>query len=72
MSVTRLQKMTGKYEVNSFHFHRFFFPKLFFKVLFIYLRERTQEWGEGQREKSVDSLLIREPYVGLDPRTLGS
>ena len=38
----------------------FFF---FFKVLFIYLRER---------EREADFLLSGEPDVGLDPRTLGS
>ena len=41
---------------------------LFFslKILFIYLREREHEKGEGQREKQT------EPDAGLDSRTPGS
>ena len=44
----------------------------FKKILFIYLkehereRERDHEQGGGLEGKA-DSLLSREPYVGLDP-----
>ena len=51
----------------------FFFPKDF-----IYLfdtereRERSQAGREAgrERDREADSLLSREPDVGLDPRTL--
>jgi len=45
---------------------------LFFKDLFIYLRERESERGRGQREREnleADSLLSTESDVGLDPST---
>ena len=44
---------------------------IFFKILFIYLRERAREnkWGEVRREKQAEFLLSREPEVGLDLRT---
>ena len=51
-----------------------------YSVLFlrfnIYLREK-ESVKESEHEKSedrgeADSLLSREPYVGLNPRTLGS
>ena len=43
---------------------------LFFKILFVYLREsETAQWeGEGE----ADALLSRELDTGLDSRTLGS
>ena len=55
-----------------------FFKKLvgfFFKILFIYLREREhahKQRGEAEAEGEADSLLSREPDIGLDLRTLGS
>ena len=51
---------------------------IFFKKDFIYLFEREREResmsreGGAEREGEADSLLSREPDVGLDPRTLGS
>ena len=47
----------------------FFF---FFKILFIYLREREhkQGWEEKGAEGEADSPLSREPDEGLDPRIL--
>ena len=51
---------------------------LFFLKGFIYLferkcvRERDPKQGERAEEGEADSLLSREPDVGLDPRTLGS
>ena len=54
----------------------YFFLFLFFKILFIYLterdtaREETQAGGGGEGEAGFPR--IREPDVGLDPRTLGS
>ena len=38
------------------------------------MREREHKEGEQQVEgqEEAGSLLIREPNVGLDPRTLGS
>ena len=50
----------------------FFF--FFFKILFVYWRVRVKkeaEWG-GQRGGEADSLLSREPDVGLYPRIPGS
>jgi len=48
----------------------------FFKKDFIYLfvreREREHKQGEWQAGGEADSLLSREPDVGLDPGTLGS
>uniref|UniRef100_A0A7N5K9F0 Forkhead box R1 n=1 Tax=Ailuropoda melanoleuca TaxID=9646 RepID=A0A7N5K9F0_AILME len=44
----------------------------FLKILFIYLREREGAQAGGAAEGETDSLLSREPDVGLDPRTLGS
>ena len=39
------------------------------KIFYLFEREREHEWGvEGGREG--DSLLSREPDLGLDPRTL--
>ena len=34
------------------------------------MRQHTE--GEGEGEEEADSLMSREPDVGLDPRTLGS
>ena len=57
-------------------FFRFFlnFQKIL-KILFIYLREWASEraWAGGgaEGEGEADSLLSREPSVGLNPRTLG-
>jgi len=48
----------------------YIFKFFFFKVLFVYLTERVQAGGMGEREAG--SLLSREPGVGLDPRNLGS
>ena len=45
---------------------------LFFKDLFIYLREREWEEGERERESKTDSTLSAESNVGLDLTTLGS
>ena len=48
-------------------------PEYFYFIFkdFIYLFERKREYKpEGQVEEEVDSLRIREPKVGLDPRTL--
>ena len=41
---------------------------------FFYLRERARarREAEGERKREADSPPSREPYVGLDPRTLGS
>ena len=48
----------------------------FFKILFIYLRERERERAQAgeaaEVEGEVGSLLIREPNAGLYPRTLRS
>ena len=49
----------------------------FFKILFIYLREReraTRGRGIGRERENpqADSQLSTEPNVGLNPRTLGS
>ena len=35
-------------------------------------REREQVGGGAEGEGEADSPLSREPYVGLDPRTLSS
>ena len=47
-----------------------------FLKYFIYLFESETEHEKGGRgrgtEREVDSLLSREPYMGLDPRTLSS
>ena len=48
-----------------------------FKIIFIYLRESEHKRGVGgeqqaEGEKETDSLLSREPDVGLNPRTLRS
>ena len=62
--------------VFSFVPHNFlnFFLFCFFKILFMYLRERKKQqsrgWAEGEGE--ADSLLSREPDSGLNPKTLGS
>jgi len=51
---------------------------IYFLKRFIYLfgteREIEHKQGEQQAEGEGEagSLLSREPYVGLDPRTLGS
>ena len=54
---------------------------LFFKRFYLFEREREEREREREREQSTaggggegeaDSLLSREPDVGLDPRTLGS
>ena len=42
----------------------------FFKILFIYLREK--EWEGGGSEGEADSLMSRVPNVGVDPGTPGS
>ena len=56
-------KMSGyKNKCNNF---------LFFKTLFIYLREREHQQGEQEKEKQTPPLS-REPNSGLNPRTLGS
>ena len=50
------------------------YPIFFKDFFFIYLRESTS-WGEGRKaglEAEADSLLSREPNMGLDPRTLKS
>ena len=50
----------------------FFF---FLKILFIYLREREGrrvQTSRGEADGEADSVLGREPDVGLDPRTLRS
>ena len=39
------------------------------KKSFIYLRERSITAGVGRAEGEADSLLSREPDVGLNPRT---
>ena len=46
----------------------------FLKILFIYLTDRSQVGREAGRERREEagSLLSRELYVGLHPRTLGS
>lgn len=55
-----------------------FWDYVFFKIVFIYLREgqRHREsmsggggGGGGEREGETDSLLSREPKVGIDPGT---
>ena len=49
---------------------------LFFKILFIYLRERMQETEDELKERGnrrgTDSTLSREPNAGVNPRTLRS
>ena len=45
---------------------------LFFKILFIYLRERVQAGVGAEEEEKADFLLSREPDAVVDPRTLGS
>ena len=40
--------------------------------LFIYFRESKHKWGGAEGEKEADSLLSREPNVGLHPETLRS
>ena len=53
-------------------------PDNLFKKCFMYLfeRETVQCWGRGWREAEeegeADSLLSREPHVGLYHRTPGS
>jgi len=52
-----------------------FFFLSFFKILFIYLRERMRERESmrgGGSEGEADSPLSGEPSVGLDPGTPGS
>ena len=51
---------------------------MFFKILFIYQRERGREsehrqteW-QAEAEGEADSPPSKEPDVGLDPRMLGS
>ena len=43
-----------------------------FKDSFIYLTQWEHKQREKQAEGEADSLLSREPDVGLDPRTLQS
>jgi len=45
---------------------------LFLTKDFIYLRERAHKQGEGEGQREKETLLSREPNVGLDPRTPGS
>ena len=42
-----------------------------FTFLRFYLFER-ESTSRGEAKREADSLLCREPDVGLDPRTLGS
>ena len=46
----------------------------FLKRFYLFKRERMRENTSGREEVEgeADSLLSREPDVGLDPRTLGS
>ena len=45
----------------------------FFKILFIYLRERERvNEREGVRESEADSALTTKPDMGLDPPTVSS
>ena len=56
----------------------FYFPKckenfsLFLKKDFAYLLEknREHEQGRAEEEREADSLLSRQPNVGLNPRIL--
>ena len=68
----RIPKRNG--DAINFHVLFFFFNSslFFFKILFIYLRESAQAWGEMEGEGEADSLLSREPAMGLHPRTPGS
>ena len=52
---------------------RIFFINIFFKD-FICLSEKEREYmqGEWEAEGETNSLLSKEPNMGLDPRTLGS
>ena len=42
---------------------------LFFKILLIHLREWVSAQAREEGEGEADSSLIREPDVGLNPRT---
>ena len=44
---------------------------LFLKKYFIYLLQRERERERARAGGGADSLLSREPQVGLDPRTPG-
>ncbi|XP_073737559.1 aquaporin-7 isoform X4 [Callorhinus ursinus] len=39
---------------------------------YLFVRDSARKQGERQAEEEADSLLSKEPDVGLDPRTLGS
>ena len=45
--------------------------KIFFKILFIWERQSKRAWAGGRQRKK-PTLLSKEPYVGLSPRTLRS
>ena len=52
------------------------FFKIFFLILFIYLRERERmrmsKGGRAEGKGEADSTLIRETHMRLNLRTLGS
>ena len=53
-----------------------YFLFIYFKDFYLFTwdreRERAHKQGEGQAEGEADSLLSKEPDVGLDSRNLGS
>ena len=62
-----------KWKMRFVKFPWYFFS--FFKILFIYLREREREhkqWMGGEAKGQADSPLSRELDAGLNLRTSGS
>ena len=67
--------MTALATLRQYLVHLFVFVLKDFIYLFERDREREKEqewWGRTEGEGEADSLLRREPNVGLDPRTPGS
>ena len=76
ISLSLFNKLTSNVKDNNINIQRLLgtFACCFLKD-FIYLRQSMSGGGgaaEGKREGEADSLLSREPKVGLNPRTLGS
>ena len=46
--------------------------KLFWKILFIDLKEQEWAGGEAEGEREAESSLSKQPDMGLDPRTVRS
>ena len=60
--------------INAVHIKRvfFFFFRLFKDFIHLLEHSHVHKLAGGGAEREADSPLSREPYVGLDPRTLRS